>query len=148
MAYYALEPDVPGADGEHMELDTSVHPPKINHLHLALDNWDGDDLIESFPAFVVTEQLAKMLSDSGIGSFALREAEITLEPEGRDVLDRHGISDLPNFQWLDVTGTAGASDVGSTARGRLVVSDNALAVLQQFRIVHCDVEEYEPSQHG
>lgn len=101
--YHALQSDVPDENGEHMQLDTSVHPPRIIHLHLALDNWDGDEIIESFPVYVVTDRLGKALSNAGLSSFTLRNAEIALAPEEQAVLDRHGISELPNFQWLDVT---------------------------------------------
>lgn len=141
--YHALQSDVPDENGEHMQLDTSVHPPRIIHLHLTLDNWDGDEIIESFPVYVVTDRLGKALSNAGLSSFTLRNAEITLAPEEQAVLDRHGISELPNFQWLDVTGTAGRDALGITDRVQLVVSDSALAVLQQFRMEHCLVEEYD-----
>jgi hypothetical protein len=32
-----------------------VHPPIVSRLHLVFDTWEGDDLVERFPTFLVTE---------------------------------------------------------------------------------------------
>ncbi|MEV4644837.1 hypothetical protein [Saccharopolyspora sp. NPDC049357] len=50
-------------------------------------------------------------------------------------------------RWLVVTGTAGRDDVGLTPRGRLIVSDAALALFRQGDLGRCDIEEYDPDVH-
>src|SRR3954454_10828086 len=61
VVYFALEPEVAGQLGDTTMLDTSVHPPVIQRLEYRFDGWLGDDLLESFPCFVVTERLANEL---------------------------------------------------------------------------------------
>ena len=55
--YYFIEPEVAGGWGGNTIADTSVHPPKISKLHYQFDGWLGDDLLESFPCFIVSESL-------------------------------------------------------------------------------------------
>lgn len=141
MPFYELQPDPVGEHGENLALDESVHPPRVTHLHIEIDNWVGDDLAESYPCYVVTEGLAQALNNAGIGAYQLREAEVTMADEGRELIDELGLSE-PKFQWLDVSGTACEDDIGTTAGARLVVSDRALELLRQFRLDRCDVEEY------
>lgn len=148
MTYYALRPDIAGQHGEHSVLDTSVHPPRVSHLHVEIDNWAGDDLIKTFPAHLVTEQLGKGLSEAGLRAFELRDVELVIAPEGEEIARELNLPSFPNFQWLDVTGTAGQDDIGITARARLVVSERALDLLHEHRIGRCDIEEYDPAQHG
>lgn len=143
MPFYELQPNPVGEHGENLALDESVHPPRVTHLHIEIDNWVGDDLAESYPCYVVTEGLAQALNNAGIGAYQLREAEATVADEGRELIDELGLSE-PKFQWLDVSGTAGEDDIGTTAGARLVVSDRALELLRQFRLDRCDVEEYVP----
>lgn len=62
-------------------------------------------------------------------------------------LHRHGLAEFPEFRWLYVTGTAGQDDIGLTPRGRLIVSDAALAIFRQGDLNGCDIEEYDPNAH-
>lgn len=142
MTYYELKPDVAGQDGENMEFDPSVHPPRVFHLHVEIDNWAGDDLIENYPCYIVTDVLGCTLKDTGMSRYELRDLEVSLAPEGQEILAASGIAQLPTFRWLYVTGSAGQDDIGVTSQGRLVVSDRALDVLRQFHMKRCDVEEY------
>ncbi|MFD0923229.1 hypothetical protein [Saccharopolyspora rosea] len=107
-----------------------------------IDAWTGADLIERFPVVLVTERLAEALAASGLGTFELRDAEITTEPEAEEIRDSAGIQAFPNFRWLHVTGTAGQDDLGTDAEASLVVSDRALALLRQFNLDGCDIEDY------
>lgn len=143
MAFHLIRGDAAGDLGENASLDTSVHPPRVLHLHFAIDAWTGDDLLERFPVLLVTEQLAEALSASGMGAFELRDAEVTVTPEAEELLESAGIEAVPNFRWLHVTGTAGQDDFGVDALASLVVSDNALALLRGFNLDGCDVEDYE-----
>ena len=143
MAFHLVRGDAAGDLGENTSLDTSVHPPRVLHMHFAIDAWTGDDLIERFPVLLVTDRLARALHDSGMGSFELRDAEITIEPEGQELLDSTGLEEFPTFRWLHVTGTAGQDDFGIDSQASLVVSDNALALLREFTLDGTDIEDYE-----
>lgn len=141
MAYYTLEPEVAGGLGAGTVMDTTVHPPRVTRLHYEVEDWLGDDLVESFPCFLVSAPLAARLTAAGLGSFALRGVTVTTTPEADEQL---GDGALPEFQWLDVTGVAGRDDVGVTPNGQLVVSDKALALLREFTVDNCDVEVLQP----
>jgi hypothetical protein len=122
-------------------MDTTVHPPRVQRLHYEFEDWLGDDLVESFPCFLVSEPLAAKLTAVDLGTFQLKDVEVTMTPEAKELL---GDNAFPNFYWLDVAGTAGRDDVGITLTGLLVVSDQALAVLREFNIDNCDVEPFQP----
>jgi hypothetical protein len=74
---FVLEPMVGGELGRRTKLDTSTHPPVASRVEYLLDDPDSDDLIESFPVFLVSVELAPRL-DSLTG-FALADAEGRLE---------------------------------------------------------------------
>ena len=141
MAYYTLEPEVAGGLGAGTVMDTTVHPPRVERLHYEFEDWLGDDLVESFPCFLVSKPLAARLTAAGLGTFQLKDVTVTTTPEAEEQL---GDASLPDFHWLDVTGAAGRDDIGTTPSGQLVVSDKALALLREFTVDNCDVEPFQP----
>lgn len=54
MKFYILDPEVAGGLGTQTEIDSSVHPPLVKRLHYELDAWMGDDLVQTFPCYLVT----------------------------------------------------------------------------------------------
>lgn len=136
MAYFVLEPEVAGELGPNTVMDTSVHPPLVSRLHYEVTGWLGDDLLETFPCFVVTDRLAKALATSGLQAFELRDLELSITPEAQEF---NGDREWPGFRWLVVTGRAGVDDLGVTPKAQLVVSDKALELLRSFSMDNCDV---------
>ena len=141
MAYYTLQPEVAGGLGDGTVVDTTVHPPVVHRLHYEFQDWLGDDLVESFPCFLASEQLVANLRAARFGTFQIKNAAVTMTPEARELL---ADTELPRFYWLDVTGVGGRDDVGITSTGLLVVSDKALSFLKGFNISNCDVERHLP----
>jgi hypothetical protein len=141
MAYYTLEPEVSGGLGEGTVMDSTVQPPRVESLHYEFADWLGDDLVESFPCYLVSKPLAARLTAANLGGFQLRDVAVTLTDEAEEQL---GDTSLPDFYWLDVIGTAGHDDIGTTPAGQLVVSDQGLALLREFNIDNCDVEPFRP----
>lgn len=148
MTYYFLEPEVSGGIGEDTVMDASTHPPRVERLQYHFNIWLGDDLVEGFPCFIVSEKLAAALAGSGLGAFDIRSVDITTEEDLSEQLARHGLSELPGFRWLYITGVAGQDDIGITPKASLVVSDRGLEVLRQGRLDNCDIEEYDPAAHA
>lgn len=138
MAYYKLRPAAPGELGDRVVMDTSVHPPRVQHAHLHLDGWLGDDLVESYPCYFVSDKLAAAVEASHLGDYELRDVEVTLS---EDIPDDERDS-VPPIRWLFVTGAAGVDDLGVTSTGRLVVSDRGLEALRQGNLDNCDVDEF------
>ena len=143
MGFHHVRPDPVGELGDNTVLDTSVHPPRVEHLHFEIDAWTGSDLIGRFPVLLVTDRLAESLTRSGFSSFELRSAEVTFAPEAEEFRAAAGIGTFPTFHCLHVTGTPGRDDLGTTPQARLVVSDRALALLHDHNLTHCDTSPYD-----
>jgi hypothetical protein len=137
--YFTLEPESSPTWGENTEVDTSVHPPIVSRLHLEFIEWLGDDLLWTYPSYVVTENLAAKLAESGLSGFEFRPVEVTVDPHG---IEDDETLDLPEFRWLHITGTAGRDDVGVTDKGRIVVSETALTAFRQGNLEYCEIEQY------
>lgn len=143
MKYYYLEPEVAGGLGEKTLIDSASHPPVVYKLHYVFDGWLGDDIVESFPCYVISDYIRGRLdlidlSGYNIADMVVSTSEVfeELQPEVK----------LPKFWWLQVTGVACEDDFGIAADHRLVVSGRALHVLKMGSLENCDIEPYlEPS---
>ncbi|MFD7995970.1 hypothetical protein [Streptomyces mexicanus] len=137
--YTRLRPEVAGGIGDRTVMDATVHPPVVTHLHYEVADWLGDCLVQTFPCYLVTASMADRLLSSGLSGFSLAPVEVTASDLFEDI---HPNGVLPSLRWLQVAGSAGEEDFGLDERGRLVVSDQALAVLQSESLEHCGMEEY------
>jgi hypothetical protein len=138
MKFYALDPEVAGELGKNTVMNTSVHPPEVSKLHYELDAWLGDDLIQSFPCYLVTERLKRKMESASMVGVAFAPVEFNVSANFKD---RHPSKAVPNFTWLKITGSAGKDDFGVEAHGRLVVSERALKLIQDFSLNHCEISE-------
>lgn len=142
MSFFLLEPEVAGGLGDNAILDSTVHPPHVTRLHYAIDDWHGDELLESTPCFIITQELGDKLVEAELTGFELADAEVTLSETGIELL---GNTELPKFRWFKVPGTAGTDDFGLTSDATLIASARALESLRTGDISGCDIEEW---QHG
>lgn len=139
MSFFVLEPEIAGGWGDHTVADTSVFPPTVTALHYRFDGWLGDELLESFPCFIVTDRLASRLRRSGLTGFRLKPVEVSTSEQFDELYpDRK----LPEFKWLMLVGTAGVDDFGMSEAHRFVVSERALTLFRKFRLQNCDVTEF------
>jgi hypothetical protein len=134
---YVLEPLVAGQLGDGTELDSSTHPPDVLKLEYVLDAPAEEDLIESFPVFLVSEELAAALLAANLHGFRVDEAEV--RKSDRYAL-RHG--DLPHkrYRWLRPV-PSGSADCWLDEHSRLCVSERMYAVISSHRIERCEVAE-------
>lgn len=138
MRYLLLQPEVAGGLREQTTMDASVHPPVVTQLHYEVLDWLGDDLLESFPCFLISPEAAAALTAAGMRSFALADALITLEPQMEDLYDHRVLT----FRWLQPTGQPGVDDIALDERAHLIVSENAWNVLSTFSIAHCTSNDW------
>jgi len=138
---FVLEPEVAGGLGPETEMDGSVHPPRVHKLHIELEGWLGDDLIESFPCFVVTDRCRRALEQSPLTGFHFAEVKVSKTAQFDELYPGRP---LPVFWWLQVSGEACRDDFGLVSDGRLVASEAALRLLSTLNLAHCDVSEYRP----
>jgi hypothetical protein len=144
VAYHLLSPEVPGRLTSDTVRDQSVWPPRISDVHYEVQDWLGDDLLTSFPVFLISPRAGAALEAAGLPGFVLADADITIEDDMQDIVDPI----VRTFRWLRVTGAAGDTDVGFDERAHLVVSDRALDVLQDFQLDHCDIEDWPPPERA
>lgn len=70
MLYY-IDPEIAGGFGAGTVMDASRHPPIVINLEYQLDGWLGDEVLELFPCFVLTEAVAMEISKLSLSGFSL-----------------------------------------------------------------------------
>lgn len=137
--YYIVEPEVAGGLGRSVVMDRSIHPPLVKELEYRFEGWEGDELVESFPVFIVAEALADLLVSQGLTGFSLDEAFITRDEQ----FSEKDFNDLPRFHWLKVNGTPEQDDFWIGEDYRLCVSSSAMQILKRRQIDYADIEEVQ-----
>jgi hypothetical protein len=125
MTEYTIEPEVAGGLGPGTVMDASMHPPRVDHLDYEFAGWDGDDLLEAFPCFVVTAGVGSALEEAHLTGFTLADLTVSSTPE---FTERHP-APLPEFRRLQVTGRVGIDDMWIGDDLMLHVNDRALSVM-------------------
>jgi len=137
--FFLLEPEVAGGWGDDTVADTSVRPPAVSYLHYEFQGWLGDELLESFPCYLVTEALGTTISQAGLSGFSLSSVKVTCSSEFAELQPD---AKLPAFQWLRISGAAGQSDLGLSSDHLLVVSERALQAIGTHDIGNCAISEW------
>jgi hypothetical protein len=123
---YALEPLVAGELGDGTSLDPSVHPPVVHSVEYVLDYPTDEDLIESFPVVLVSEELAARLVEANLQGFELDSATVT-ESDGYRQL--HGDRPHKVYRWLKPA-PAESPDAWTGSDYRFCVSDRMMKILR------------------
>lgn len=110
------------------------------HAQSSAPSARGRAILESFPAFIVTEEAKQGLLESRVTGVDFAEAEVTTTDTFRELYPRR---DVPSFHWLKPQGTAGQDDFGTASDGRLVISERALNVLRRFGAENALVEPFD-----
>ncbi|MFT4008828.1 MAG: hypothetical protein QM655_02180 [Nocardioidaceae bacterium] len=133
---YRLDPQVAGELGPDTDLDTSTHPPKVKRLEYVLDQPETDELITSFPVFLVSDQLGSRLKKAHLDGFKLTKAPVRPSDNYRQL---YGKAEHRDYRWLQVTGAPGRSDFWLDQSFNLCVSDGAMAILESAVLSGCTV---------
>jgi hypothetical protein len=140
VTYYKLRPEVPGGLGAGTVLDRTTHPPRVSALEFEFDGWLGDDLVTSFPVYLVTDRLRHALEEISLRGCHFGEATIIVSEQLREMRPDF---ELPQMSWLQIEGRAGTDDFGISSDDYcLVVSDRALACIKRFKAEHCEIAAY------
>jgi hypothetical protein len=132
--YFVIDPEIAGEMGPGTEMDDSVHPPIVSHLEYVVSGWSGDDIVQSYPCFMVTPQLGEAIRVARLSGGHCEEHGISVVSEDNSTASA---SDLPVLWLLKVNGKPHSDDFGLTEDTRLVVSQRALDVLHKFSIANC-----------
>ena len=75
--YKYLEPEVAGGIGIDTILDNSIHPPLVKFLHYHFSGWMGDDILETFPCFIISERLKNAIENNKLTGIFFDFVKIT-----------------------------------------------------------------------
>ncbi len=134
---FELEPEIAGGLGEKTVMDNSQFPPRVSSLHYEFNGWLGDELLESFPCFIVTETLANKIKDSGLSGVEILDVIIS---KSSDFEELYPNTELPSFKWLKIDGDY-TKDFSLNSENLLLVSKSAFDLISQFSIMNCEVRE-------
>lgn len=126
--------------GEGTQANTTIHPPEVTKLIYEFEGWSGDSIVTSFPCYIITEELARSLTQTRLSGYKLARCEVTKSETFNELYPNRT---LPFFVWLKVVGESGIDDFGIGNDLRLVVSDVALSVLKEHSLHECEIEEIE-----
>lgn len=136
---YLLEPDVAGGLGPQTVMNTSVHPPLVTRLHYEFAGWGGDDLVESFPCFLVTERLADAIAAAGLTGATFDDALTSIDPQIAEVAPEE-VQGLPErWRWLQVGPRESSEDFWLAPAHQLWVSECAMELLRTFNLSRCEI---------
>ncbi len=139
--YHVVEPEVAGGWGPDTQFTRTPGQPVVVHkLHYVFDGWLGDQLLETSPCYIVTAALADRITQANLTGFVLDSVKISKSDQFESLYPGR---ELPDFRRFRVEGAAGQDDFGVTRDLMLVVSDTALATLQDVGITHALVEPYD-----
>jgi len=134
---YELEPEVAGGLGANTVADSSFHPPLVEKLHYEFSGWLGDDLLESFPCYIVTTALASKIQNTNLTGIVLETVEIS---KSEVFLQLYPSIILPSFKWLKIIGSE-KEDFTINENGILSISNKAFSVLKQTSLNNCDINQ-------
>lgn len=101
------------------------------HLHVDLENWFGDDLLETSSLdYVVSERLKLFLEKSDFRGFDFNTIEITKAEYFDDNYDLD--IPLPKFYWMKIIGKADKNDFYLESKIDLYCSERLLIKLREL----------------
>ncbi|MFA7337929.1 MAG: hypothetical protein WC028_14165 [Candidatus Obscuribacterales bacterium] len=150
MSFFALGPEAAGDLGNACEHgDITERPVRIFKPDFEFQFWPHDDLLDGFYTYACSRRLAEALSQSNLNGYELDKLNVSFEERFHEWAELHKDEELPEFLWLKVSGRAGVDDFGEImgpAPKSLVVSEQALQLLKQFKLTHCEIETYIPQE--
>lgn len=122
MKYIKVDPEVIVGMGEHIVIDNSIYPPKVQNLHINVEDWMGDDIMENFPVYIITERLKKGLQATDFKGFKINNLELTIDEY---FFENYQLKkEIPKFYWLLVIGKNNKDDLYIDDQNILNISEN------------------------
>lgn len=121
--YAIIQPEVIVGLGDDTIFKESIPPlVTLEELHINLEDWLGDDLMECYPAYIITSRLKEGLENQEFTGFTITQLKLTTSEyfENNFQLD----VDLPQMYWMKINGRPGESDI--------VLNDKKLLIDQPF----------------
>ncbi|MCR6641672.1 MAG: hypothetical protein NVV82_22445 [Sporocytophaga sp.] len=135
--FYKIDPEVPGQLGKETKYDQSIMPWPITKLHVIFDGWLGGDLLKISSCFIVTKALMLELEKAKISGIEFENFKLEISDMFKELYPN---KELPQFYWLKIKGEAGKDDFGKAPKNKLIVSQNALNILNHFNLSDSEIK--------
>lgn len=138
--YQTVQPEVIVGLGEETEFLEKKAPFLIvTKLHIQLEDWLGDDLMECHPCYIVTEKLKKDLQKSKFKGFEFSEMTVTKDEYFND--NYQLAKPLPVFHWMKINGKQDIDDICIGSGKSLLIDEQMLKYLKEnFTLNYMDID--------
>lgn len=136
--YKLIEPEVAGGLGDKTKIDNSFFPPLIKELHYEFDGWPGDDILESFPCYIITESLRKGIESNSLSGINFSDVLVS---KSETFFDLYADRELPNFFWAKIIGEPFKDDFFITDKNSLAISEKAYILFKSYTIDQADLKD-------
>lgn len=136
--YKLIEPEVAGGLGDKTKIDNSFFPPLIKELHYEFDGWLGDDILESFPCYIITESLRKGIESNSLSGINFSDVLVS---KSETFFDLYADRELPNFFWAKIIGEPFKDDFFITDKNSLAISEKAYILFKSYTIDQADLKD-------
>ena len=134
MSVYELRPEVPCHAGPGTVRDVTAIPPRFSNVSLEFDGWLGDDLIETFPLYAVTDRLRAALEEAGVSGMSFERVPAT---KSEQYMDLYPEEEIGTWSLMTVAGREGTGDDAWLSPGWvLMVSQRFWDVASQFQLTY------------
>lgn len=143
--YNKVEPEVIVGLGDNTEFLEKKPPFRtVTHLHIDLEDWLGDDLMECHPCYIVTEQLKKALEKTRYTGFEFAEMEVS---KNKYFKNNYRLNKpVPNFYWMKIIGEENKDDFYMSSESVLMCNSEVVEFISKnFTHKYMDVDlEQDP----
>lgn len=138
MKYYIVTPAAEAETGEEAIFSSSGHSRKIVFLHVYLVTYPESDLIQAYPAFIVTKKLRLAIESAGISGAKFLPCKVSKDPQYDDY---SYTTDLPEMFGLEPDGVENVDDIVSYNEAEFKASDRFVRLLKSFAHDGCTFKE-------
>lgn len=138
MKYYIITPATEAETGEEAIFSTGDKPRKIVFLHVYLVNYPESELLQAYPAFLVTRKLRSAMESLGISGVKFLPCKVSKDPQYDDY---SFTSDLPEVFGMEPCGVENINDIVSYNEAEFKASERFVMLLKSFAHDGCRFEE-------
>jgi hypothetical protein len=138
--YKVVQPEVIVGIGNDTEFAETVAPFKtVNGLHIDLEDWLGDDLMECHPCYIITEDLKNGLKKTAFSGYTISELKLT---KSEYFADNYSVKKkLPVFYWFKINGKVNIDDVYLGDGRSLFLSEKFIKYLKEnFTVKYLEID--------
>jgi len=141
--YVVVQPEVIVGIGKETVFE-ELNPPfkTVKELHINIEDWLGDDLMECHPIFIATQKLKDGLEKEQFTGFSFAEIKLTKDTYFKDNYQLD--VELPTMYWLKVSGLPGQDDFALNDNRQLMIDQKLFDFIQKE--YNCNYMDVNPDR--